>query len=70
MFHKKVAKECEEMFGLAAGMSIDEKPALVDFRMDDSDAILEYEPQIERADLKNEASLISKEQCCAEENIR
>ena len=41
LFHKKVAKECEEMFGLAAGMSIDEKPALVDFRMDDSDAILE-----------------------------
>ena len=41
LFHKKVAKECEEMFGQAAGMSIENKPVLVDFRMDDSDAILE-----------------------------
>ena len=29
------------MIGQAAGMSIENKPVLVDFRMDDSDAILE-----------------------------
>ncbi|KUG22466.1 coenzyme f420-reducing hydrogenase, beta subunit [hydrocarbon metagenome] len=41
LFHKKVAKECEEMFGQAAGMKIEDKPALVNFRVDDSDKILE-----------------------------
>ncbi len=41
LFHKKVAKEFEEMFGQAAGMSIDEKPALINFRVEDSDKILE-----------------------------
>jgi len=40
LFHKKVAKECEEMFGQAAGMSVDDKPAMVDFRVDDADEIL------------------------------
>ncbi len=29
LFHKKVAKDCEEMFGQAAGMSIGDKPVLV-----------------------------------------
>ena len=41
LFHKKVAKECEEMFGQAAGMKLDDKPVLVDFRVEDSDKILE-----------------------------
>lgn len=41
LFHKKVAKECEEMFKQAAGMSIEDKPVLVDFRVEDSDKILE-----------------------------
>jgi ferredoxin len=41
LFHKKVAKECEEMFGQKAGMNIHDKPVLVDFRVDDSDKILE-----------------------------
>jgi ferredoxin len=41
LFHKKVAKECEEMFHQKAGMSIEDKPVLVDFRVEDSDKILE-----------------------------
>jgi len=41
LFHKKVAKECEEMFHQKAGMSIDDKPVLIDFRVEDSDKILE-----------------------------
>ena len=40
LFHKKVAKECEAMFDQAAGMSVDDKPAMVDFRVEDSDEIL------------------------------
>jgi ferredoxin len=39
--HKKVAKECEEMFNQKAGMSIEDKPVLIDFRVEDSDKILE-----------------------------
>jgi len=41
LFHKKVAKECEEMFNQKAGMSIEDKPVLIDFRVEDSDKILE-----------------------------
>ena len=41
LFHKKVAKECEGMFNQQAGMSIEDKPVLVDFRVEDSDKILE-----------------------------
>jgi ferredoxin len=41
LFHKKVAKECEKMFGQAAGMKLEDKPVLVDFRVEDSDKILE-----------------------------
>ncbi|HDQ03513.1 MAG TPA: hypothetical protein ENN23_02945, partial [Deltaproteobacteria bacterium] len=41
LFHKKVAKECEEMFGQAAGMNPEDKLVLVDFRVEDSDKILE-----------------------------
>jgi ferredoxin len=41
LFHKKVAKECEEMFNQGAGMSIEDKPVLIDFRVEDSDKILE-----------------------------
>jgi ferredoxin len=41
LFHKKVAKECEEMFKQASGMSIEDKPVLVNFRVEDSDKILE-----------------------------
>lgn len=41
LFHKKVAKECEEMFKQAAGMKLEDKPVLVDFRVEDSDKILE-----------------------------
>jgi len=40
LFHKKVAKECEEMFDQAAGMSVDDKPVMVDFRVEDADEIL------------------------------
>ena len=40
LFHKKVARECEEMFGQAAGMSADDKPVMLDFRVEDSDEIL------------------------------
>ena len=41
LFHKKVAKECEEMFNQAAGMKIEDKPVLIDFRVEDSDKLLE-----------------------------
>ncbi|MCK9230056.1 MAG: 4Fe-4S dicluster domain-containing protein [Syntrophales bacterium] len=41
LFHKKVAKECEEMFNQTAGMNIDDKPVMVDFRVEDSDSLLE-----------------------------
>jgi formate dehydrogenase (coenzyme F420) beta subunit len=41
LFHKKVAKDCEEMFKQAAGMKIEDKPVMVDFRVEDSDKILE-----------------------------
>jgi formate dehydrogenase subunit beta len=41
LFHKEVAKDCEEMFGQAAGMKLEDKPVLVDFRVEDSDKILE-----------------------------
>jgi len=41
LFHKKVAKECEEMFNQVSGMSIEDKPVLVNFRVEDSDKILE-----------------------------
>jgi formate dehydrogenase (coenzyme F420) beta subunit len=41
LFHKMVAKECEEMFKQAAGMKIEDKPVMVDFRVEDSDKILE-----------------------------
>jgi len=40
LFHKKVARECEEMFGQAAGMSVDDKPVMLDFRVEDADEIL------------------------------
>lgn len=41
LFHKKVAKDCEEMFQQTAGMRIEDKPVIVDFRVEDSDKILE-----------------------------
>ncbi|HOC60380.1 MAG TPA: 4Fe-4S dicluster domain-containing protein [Smithellaceae bacterium] len=41
LFHKKMAKECKEMFGQGAGMSLKDKPVLINFRVDDSDKILE-----------------------------
>jgi len=41
LFHKKVAKECEEMFHQKAGMSIEDKPVLIDFRVEDSDKIMD-----------------------------
>jgi formate dehydrogenase subunit beta len=40
LFHKKVAKECEEMFGQAAGMNIEDKPAMANFKGEDSDQML------------------------------
>lgn len=40
LFHKKVSKECEEMFDQASGMSLDDKQVMVDFKMEDSDEIL------------------------------
>jgi formate dehydrogenase subunit beta len=41
LFHKKMAKACEEMFHQKAGMSIEDKPVLIDFRVEDSDKILD-----------------------------
>jgi formate dehydrogenase (coenzyme F420) beta subunit len=41
LFHKEVAKDCEEMFHQAAGMKLEDKPVMVDFRVEDSDKILE-----------------------------
>lgn len=40
LFHKKVSKECEEMFGQVSGMNLDDKQVMVDFRAEDSDEIL------------------------------
>ena len=40
LFHKEVAKECEEMFGQAAGMNIEDKPAMANFKGEDSDQML------------------------------
>lgn len=40
LFHKKLAKECEEMFGQAAGMKVEDKPVMVNFRVEDGDEIL------------------------------
>jgi len=41
LFHKKVARECEEMFDQKAGMSIEDKPVLINFKVEDSDKVLE-----------------------------
>jgi ferredoxin len=40
LFHKKLARDCEEMFGQAAGMKSEDKPVLVDFRVEDGNEIL------------------------------
>lgn len=40
LFHKRLAKDCEEMFNQAAGMKLEDKPVLVDFRVEDGDEIL------------------------------
>ncbi len=40
LFHKEVAKECEEMFHQAAGMSIEDKPVMVNYGGQDSDEML------------------------------
>ncbi|MDZ4163692.1 MAG: 4Fe-4S binding protein [Smithellaceae bacterium] len=40
LFHKKLAKECEEMFGQAAGMKVEDRPVMVDFRVEDGDEML------------------------------
>ncbi|MBI4633542.1 MAG: 4Fe-4S dicluster domain-containing protein [Deltaproteobacteria bacterium] len=40
LFHKKMAKECETMFGQAAGMKIDDKPVMVNYGNQDSDEML------------------------------
>lgn len=40
LFHKKLAQDCEEMFGQAAGMRIEDKPVMVDFRVEDTDEML------------------------------
>lgn len=41
LFHKEVAKECEEMFKQKSGMSVNDKPVMVDFKVEDSNDILE-----------------------------
>lgn len=41
LFHKEVARECEEMFKQKAGMDINDKPVMVDFKVEDSNDILE-----------------------------
>ncbi len=41
LFHKELSKECEEMFGQKAGMDINAKPVMVDFKVEDSNDILE-----------------------------
>ena len=41
LFHKYMARECEEMFHQKAGMDVNEKPVMVDFKVEDSDTMLE-----------------------------
>ncbi len=41
LFHKEVSKECEEMFKQKSGMSVTDKPVMVDFKVEDSNDILE-----------------------------
>jgi ferredoxin len=41
LFHKYMARECEEMFGQKAGMDPNQKPVMVDFKVEDSDTWLE-----------------------------
>ncbi|MDA8125578.1 MAG: 4Fe-4S binding protein [Deltaproteobacteria bacterium] len=40
LFHKKLAKECEELFQQAAGMKTDDKPVMVNYGNQDSDEML------------------------------
>jgi ferredoxin len=40
LFHKKVAKECEALFGQAAGMKVEDKPVMVNYGNQDSDEML------------------------------
>ncbi len=41
LFHKYMARECEEMFNQKAGMDIQDKPVMVDFKSEDSDTLIE-----------------------------
>jgi L-lactate utilization protein LutB len=41
LFHKYLARECEEMFHQKSGMDVDAKPVMVDFKVEDSDALIE-----------------------------
>ncbi len=41
LFHKYMARECEEMFHQKAGMDVNEKPVMVDFKVEDSDTLIE-----------------------------
>lgn len=41
LFHKYMARECEEMFNQKSGMDINQKPVMVDFKVEDSDTLIE-----------------------------
>ncbi|OPY90405.1 MAG: 4Fe-4S binding domain protein [Syntrophaceae bacterium PtaU1.Bin231] len=41
LFHKYMARECEEMFNQKAGMDVNAKPVMVDFKVEDSDTLIE-----------------------------
>jgi hypothetical protein len=40
LFHKKMAKECETLFGQAAGMKPEDKPVMTNYNNQDSDEML------------------------------
>ncbi len=41
LFHKYMARECEEMFKQKSGMDVNQKPVMVDFKVEDSDTLIE-----------------------------
>jgi ferredoxin len=41
LFHKYMGRECEEMFNQKSGMDINQKPVMVDFKVEDSDTLIE-----------------------------
>jgi len=41
LFHKYMARECEQMFNQKSGMDVNQKPVMVDFKVEDSDTLIE-----------------------------